>query len=396
MHDAPAPLLESVTLEGFLSYGPDAVTVELAPLNVLIGANGSGKSNFVEALALLRALPKDLPLPIREGGGVLDWLWKGPPPRRDARLEAVFSAGIGGLRAPEIRYRMTFGAQGDAFAVLDERVENREPTAGQPNPFFYFGYEKGRPMLSVAGGPHREIRREDVDPTQSILSQRRDPDAYPELAAIASRLGSIRIYRDWAFGPQAPIRQSCRADVRSDVLSEAFDNLPARLAVLKRDPTTKARILEHLRDLGADFDDIEVVPEGGRLQLYLTEGPFSLAAHRLSDGTLRYLALLAILLDPKPPPLTVIEEPELGLHFDMMPKLATLLEHAARSTQLVVTTHSDTLVDALSDPASVLVCERGHDRPSPSRLDPQALKSWLEQYSLGTLWTRGAIGGTRW
>lgn len=396
MHDAMAPLLQSLTLDGFLSYGPVPVTVRLEPLNVLIGPNGSGKSNFVEAIALMRALPKDLPLPIREGGGVRDWLWKGPPPRDDARLDAVFSPGIGGLLVPEIRHQIKFGAQGDGFVVLDERVENRQPAAGQPKPFFYFGYEKGRPMLNIAGGRHRELRREDIDPTQSILSQRRDPDAYPELAAIAARLGSIRIYRDWAFGPQASIRQSCRADVRSDFLSESFDNLPARLAVLKRDPTTKTRILKHLRDLGSGFDDIEVVPEGGRLQLYLTEGPFNLAAHRLSDGTLRYLALLAVLLDPQPPPLIVIEEPELGLHFDMMPKVAALLEQAARSTQLVVTTHSDALVDALSDPGSVLVCERDKDRPSPIRLDPAALQSWLESYSLGTLWTRGDIGGTRW
>lgn len=104
-----------------------------------------------------------------------------------------------------------------------------------------------------------------------------------------------------SYGPD-PVVVELAPLVRSDFLSEPFDNLPARLAVLKRDPATKARILEHLRDLGGGFDDIEIVPEGGRLQLYLTEGPFSLAAHRLSDGTLRYLALLAVLLDPQPPP----------------------------------------------------------------------------------------------
>jgi predicted ATPase len=390
MDDAATPLLESVTLDGFLSYGPDPVTVGLEPLNVLIGPNGSGKSNFVEAFAVLRALPKDLPLPIREGGGVQDWLWKGPPARRDARIEAVFPAHGAGRHLPGIRYRLVFGAQGDAFAVLDERVESRD------EPFTYFGYENGRPMLSIAGGARRELRREDIDPTQSILAQRRDPDAFPELTELATRLGGIRIYRDWGFGPRAAIRQSCRADVRSDFLSEAFDNLPARLAVLKRDPDTKVELLERLRDLGHGFDDLEVVPEGGRLQLYLTEGRQSLAAHRLSDGTLRYLALLAVLLDPRPSPLVVIEEPELGLHFDMMPKIAALLEHAARSTQLVVTTHSDALVDALADPKSVLVCERGEGRSHPTRLEPEKLKPWLERYSLGTLWTRGDLGGTRW
>lgn len=394
MHDAAAPWLDRLILDGLLSFGPDPVAVELAPLNVLIGPNGSGKSNFVEALALLRSIPGDLPRPIREGGGVQDWLWKGPPARTEARLEVVLRAGAVGV--PELRHRLVFGAQGAAFVVLDERVEGRNPAAGSSEPTPYFDYDNGRPMLTERGGGRRELRREDVDPTQSILSQRRDPETLPELAWLGARLGGIRIYRDWAFGPRAPIRQSCRADVRSDFLSESFDNLPARLAVLKRDPVVKAQLLERLRDLGHGFDDLEVAPEGGRLQLYVIEGSASLAAHRLSDGTLRYLALLAVLLDPKPAPLVVIEEPELGLHFDMMPKIAALLEQAARSTQLVVTTHSDALVDALSDPRSVLVCERGQGRSQPTRLEPEKLRPWLERYSLGTLWTRGDIGGTRW
>jgi predicted ATPase len=69
--------LERISLEGFLSFGADTATIELRPLNVLIGPNGAGKSNFVEALSVLRAVPRDLPLPIREGGGVRDWLWQG-------------------------------------------------------------------------------------------------------------------------------------------------------------------------------------------------------------------------------------------------------------------------------------------------------------------------------
>lgn len=168
--------------------------------------------------------------------------------------------------------------------------------------------------------------------------------------APATLLESVTLDGFLSYGPD-PVVVELAPLVRSDFLSEPFDNLPARLAVLKRDPATKARILEHLRDLGGGFDDIEIVPEGGRLQLHLTEGPFSLAAHRLSDGTLRYLALLAVLLDPQPPPLIVIEEPELGLHFDMMPKIATLLEQAASSTQLVVTTHSDAFFDHVRRPA---------------------------------------------
>jgi predicted ATPase len=370
------PFLAEVSLQGFLSYGVERTSLALTPLNLLIGPNGSGKSNLVEALSVLRAVPKDLPLPIRAGGGVRDWLWKGDDDAAEAVVEIVTRGtpkGPSGELGPQLRYRLTFGAEADRFTVLDERLENALATPGHGRPYFYFGYEHGRPMLSVRGeSGHRELRRQDIDPAQSILSQRRDPDAYPELSHLADLLSRIVIYRDWSFGPDSPIRQSCRADARSDLLSEALDNLPCRLAVLKRDPRLKKAMLARLADLAPGFNDIEVIPEGGRLQLYLTEGTRNIAAHRLSDGTLRYLSLLAILLDPSPAPLTVIEEPELGLHFDMMPKIAELLQLAAQTTQLVVTTHSDALVDALTgSPESIIVCQKGDHGTTLRRLDPK-------------------------
>lgn len=395
------PFLAEISLEGFLSYGPQQTKLELLPLNVLIGPNGSGKSNLVEALSVLRAVPKDLPLPIRVGGGVRDWLWRGDYDAQAAALEIVtrgMPSGRSGPVGPSLRYRLMFGAEADRFTVLDERLENATSAAGSNRPFFYFGYENGRPMLSVRGEQgHRELQKEDMDPTQSILSQRRDPDMYPELTHLADLLGRVLIYRNWSFGPDAPIRQSCRADARSDILTEALDNLPCRLAVLRRDPQLKRALLARLSDLAPGFDDFEVIPEGGRLQLYLTEGSHNIAAHRLSDGTLRYLALLAILLDPAPAPLTVLEEPELGLHFDMMPRIAELLRVASERTQLVVTTHSDALVDALTDsPECIVVCQKDDHGTVFRRLDPVSLATWLEKYPLGTLWTRGDLGGTRW
>jgi predicted ATPase len=395
------PFLTELTLRGFLSFGPGPTTLPLKPLNVLIGPNGSGKSNVVEALSVLRAVPKDLPLPIRKGGGVRDWLWKGDPDAESAMLELVASGAPSTRSAaagPPLRYRLVFGAEAERFTVLDERLENAASTPGAIRPFFYFGYENGRPMLSVRGEQgHRGLQREDVDPSQSILSQRRDPDYYPELTHLADLLGRVLIYRDWSFGPDAAIRQSCRADARSDLLTETFDNLPCRLAALRRDVKLKHEVLSRLSDLAPGFNDFEVLPEGGRLQLYLTEGSRNIAAHRLSDGTLRYLSLLAILLNPAPAPLTVLEEPELGLHFDLMPKIAELLKLASATTQLVVTTHSDALVDALTDtPESIVVCHKDAEGTVLERLDPDSLKTRLEKYPLGTLWTRGDLGGTRW
>lgn len=133
------------------------------------------------------------------------------------------------------------------------------------------------------------------------------------------------------------------------------------------------------------------------MEVFLTEGDFVIPAGRLSDGTLRYLCLLAILCDPTPPPLICIEEPELGLHPDMLPKLADLLREASGRTQLVVTTHSDVLVDAMTEsPESVVVIEKHGGETTMNRLKADDLKVWLDKYRLGQLWTRGQIGGTRW
>ena len=131
--------------------------------------------------------------------------------------------------------------------------------------------------------------------------------------------------------------------------------------------------------------------------MFFSEGDFSVPATRLSDGTLRYLCLLAILCDPDPPPLICIEEPELGLHPDILPKLADLLVLTSQRTQLIVTTHSDILVDAMTDcPEVVVVCEKHERKTEMHRLKKEELTSWLAKYRLGQLWTRGQIGGTRW
>jgi predicted ATPase len=112
---------------------------------------------------------------------------------------------------------------------------------------------------------------------------------------------------------------------------------------------------------------------------------------------LRYLVLLAILLDPEPPPLICIEEPELGLHPDLIHKLADLLIDASSRTQLIVTTHSEILIDALSSqPESVVICEKQDGQTILKRLEPDKLKEWLEHYRLGELWLRGELGGVRW
>lgn len=146
-------------------------------------------------------------------------------------------------------------------------------------------------------------------------------------------------------------------------------------------------------------EDVTTKVQGGTIQIFFHEEGLDrpVPASRLSDGTLHYLCLLTILLHPEPPPLICLEEPELGLHPDIIPKVADLLLDAAQRTQLIVTTHSETLVSRLSEvPECVVVCERDDRGTHLRRLEPEKLRAWLDKYMLGELWRMGEIGANRW
>lgn len=386
-------LFESIRLTNFLSYGETSQPVELRALNVIIGPNGSGKSNLMEAFELLRATPSDLLKPVRDGGGVRDWLWKGAAERPIAEIDAVVDNPEGTV---PLRYVIGFTEVGQRFEIVDERVENEFPDVGHDRPYLYYCFENGHGVLNVKGN-QRHLRHEDIDPVSSILSQRKDPDQYPELTYLGNRFAKIRLYREWCFGRYTIPRLPQKADLPNEHLEPDGSNLGLVLNRLRREPAVKKRLLEALQALYDGIDDFDVQIEGGTVQVFFHEGRYSVPATRLSDGTLRYLCLLAILCHPNPGPLICIEEPELGLHPDVLPTLARLLAETAERTQLIVTTHSDVLVDALSDtPEAVLVAERSDRGTELTRLEQARLEPWLEQYRLGQLWTRGEIGGTRW
>ncbi len=387
-------LLHSLRLTNFLSFGEQGIDVSLPSLTLIIGPNGSGKSNFIEAIDLLRSTPRELYKPIREGGGVKDWLWKGGEKRTPVAMVDAVLSNPSGLQ--NLRHSFSFTAINQRFELVDESIENEVAHDGDNVPYFYYRFNKGHPVLN-ARSEERSLQREDVDIDSSILSQRRDPEQYPEITYLARALEKVRVYREWQFGRHTPARLPQKADLPNDYLAEDASNLGLVLNHLRRDPRVKKRLIEALRELYDGIDDYEVLIEGGTVQVFFQEGNSIIPATRLSDGTLRYLCLLAILCHPKPPPLVCIEEPELGLHPDIMPSLAELLKEAANRCQLVVTTHSDELVDAMTDqPESLLVCERGKQGTTLTRLDIEDLKPWLEKYRLGDLWTRGEIGGMRW
>jgi len=402
--------LRTVRLRNLLSYGGDSPEIELGALNVLIGPNASGKSNLIEALGLLKAAPRDILAPIREGGGAREWLWKGSKQPPVADINVTISNPEG---SQPLRYRLAFTVDGqEKFELTDEAVENETPYEGRDDPYFYYRFQRGRPVLNVreelsepsgsqAGRAQRNLEREEIDVDQSVLSQRKDPDRYPEITFVGNILSGLAFYREWNFGRYTPPRTPQKVDLPEDFLLEDASNLVLVLNDLEHRAGSSQAIVEKLQTLDDRIDHLSTkLTGGGTIQLYLREkglGDPAIPATRLSDGTLRYLCLLAVLCHPSPPPVVCIEEPEIGLHPDALQTVAELLVDASTRTQLIVTTHSDILVSALSEtPESVLVCEKTEGGTELRRLEKDTLSEWLDKYSLGDLWRMGEIGGNRW
>ena len=427
--------LRSIRLQNILSFGPDTPELPLEPLNVLIGPNASGKSNLIEAISLLAAAPRDLQQPIREGGGVHEWLWKGVKRLGTASLDVtveytgpmrfsvedklkLWAHDIDRLETPRIlRYRFSFGETGARFDLRDEAVREtgtrfdlRDEVVEDEEQFpddigLHYRYREGRPVISafVKDGMSRIQRHfdpEDLKPDQSILSQRRDPGTYPEVTWLADKFERMDFYRDWNFGRSMPPRAPQSPDLPNDFLLEDASNIGLVLNQLQNwHDGLDEKILKQMRTVYPSIKRVMTTISGGRVQVFFHEDGLRhpVPAPRLSDGTLRYLCLLSILCHPEPPPVICLEEPELGLHPDIIPEVAKLLVEASTRTQLFVTTHSDILVNALSDTSeAVIVCEKLDGATLLQRLDAKDLKPWLEKYRLGDLWIRGDIGGTRW
>lgn len=398
MDESTPAFVKELSLTNFLSH--HKITVSLSKLNVLIGANASGKSNFIEAFRLLKATPRDFTVPIRIGGGISQWINKYDGIDASAKIEAIINFDF-----QPLRYAIQFSSIGQRLSVTDELIENEKPRYGHDDVYFFYRYQDGNPTLNVkltkgddsdSEREHRHLRREDISYDQSILSQRFDMDIYPEITYLGNQFLNIAIFTDWDMSRKSQIRQPQLIDAPNNFLLPDGSNLALVINDLIYHGN-RSLLLQDLQNLYDDATDIIVRIEGGTAQLFVEERDKAMIpTARLSDGTLRYLCLLAILRHPNPPPLICIEEPELGMHPDILPTIAELLTEAAERTQIIVTTHSDTLISALDDPETILVCEQSEQGSSIQRLNKEKLSSWLEEYTVGDLWRMGEIGGNRW
>ena len=277
--------IQSLRPRNLLSFGPDTEAIALRELNVVIGPNGSGKSNLIEALGLLAATPRSVGDALRAGGGLEEWSWKGDRKGTKPGLEALVQGATPLRYQLSVKPTVTFLGWGE----LEERLERTSDAE------LYFGEVNGLPHIRLRDSL-RVVNTHDFNPIESVLSQRQDPESYPEIFQLAGLLRSIRFYRDWTFGRTFPPRMPQPADLPNDYLMEDGRNLGLMLNRIRRSPEAKQSLLSYLRLLYDGIHDFDVSVQGGTVQVFLHENTWVIPSTRLSDGTLRWLGLLTCLL----------------------------------------------------------------------------------------------------
>jgi len=300
------------------------------------------------------------------------------------------------LDSEELEYSLEFTSADQAFVIERESLRRPSPRSAR----LYFE----RSAISVKLGKRQQngglgAPAAPIASQVSVFSAIRDPLDRTPITRLATELGRIRIYRTFDTGPQGQARTGAHTSLPKEFLVDTGYNLAVVLHQMAFNGTIE-RVNQYLRRLADQFEDVRVRLDSGVAQVAVkekgTEQP--VPAVRLSDGTLNFLCLMAVLLDANPPPLICLDEPELGLHPDALQLVAEVLRDTAERSQLIVATHSEALVDALSGkPEAVVVCERDFDNATTfKRLSREDLSLWLERYRLGELWRKGEIGGNRW
>jgi predicted ATPase len=358
--------LERISLAGYKSIRKlDNFPLDRG-LNALIGANGAGKSNFIKFFELLGHLMTGrLQSYVAQHGGA----------------DAILFRGM--KVTPEMTAHMVFGFNEYRFSL---RAANDRSLFFSQESASYEGPRFGRAEHEQGSG-HRE---------SALASKVRSGGAKPVEQWVVDTLGDWRVYHFHDTSASAPVMGRVNI-VDNEALRGDAGNLAAFLLRLKREhPDHYFRIEETVRQVApffAEFDLREL--EQGQTQLLWKDRHSDLVYYpfQLSDGTIRYICLATLLLQPDPPSTVVIDEPELGLHPFAIELLSSLLLEAATRSQIIISTQSSLLLDRF-EPQHIIVANHRDGETVLERLDSQRLSGWLEEYTLGQLWEKDELGGT--
>jgi predicted ATPase len=393
--------LKKITFKGYKSFY-DETTVELGNLNILIGANQSGKSNFLDLLEFLsEAANKELANAVARRGGIddlLNWginadnfhikMWL------DLRETLNSKFGSTHTRDPEFVFSLRLSKVRHSYEIREEILQNE--------PSFYLNADSNKWEIvddkGVDNGSATRTNKSEL--AISTLDVR-----YYQVSFVKDYLSNVLVYDVFDTMRGSDIRQSV---IVGKHFSETFPtqlmkgggNLSNVLHTLQNGSDYQADLEEYEFTLKRAFPTFEGLKfpsagEHGKIIASWKDSRYEkyIPLSSLSDGTLRFMCLLAVLYDPNPPSLICIDEPEVGLHPDMLRLLAAVIHETAQRTQVIISTHSPDLLTYLKSPESVLICESENGKSRITKPKPEELTVFLEEYTMGELWKSGTIGG---
>ena len=362
--------LVGLDLRGFKSIR--AVTsddLKLGPINVLIGANGAGKSNLISFFRLMAAMARgELQLHVAQEGGASGHFFDGP-----SRTDGVEAVAAFDLAGSPFTYECLW-----RYAADDKLVFAKERLAGEAQASL-----SGAQGIIFVPGNH-ETRLISVPTT-------------PWTTRALELLRQFVVYQFHNTSQTARIRQRWSTSDGLQLKEDGGNLAPFLLRLRTQAQSAYARIVSTIQQVAPFFSDFVLQPEGDTILLRWRERGSDLlfAPHQASDGTLRAMALISLLLQPEDelPPILIFDEPELGLHPYAIELVAGLLRSASTRSQVIVATQSMALVDHFQ-PDEIIVANRVGRESKFKRLEEAELKDWLGEYALGELWEKNVLGGT--
>ncbi len=370
------------------------VTVMIPDLTVMIGPNGAGKTAVLEVFQLLqRASQQELATYLEGRGGILAVISKGAVEREESRMKISLELAAESTRSSEpLIYSVELAAEQIGYAIESERLTwHSKPWL--PDPMKYMIAERGR--IQYFDPDTQELISPNWDYVTSELALAQVPKMYQEPEQLRNLLASTGHYSFLDVGPRSIIRlpqaltPTTRPGSNGENLYSALYNIRAL------HPALYDRIEAVMRQGFPEFRQIEFPVVGaGQVTLAWYERNLHdpLYPSQLSEGTLRFLWLVTILLSPSAPALTLMDEPEVSLHPELLKLLAALLQDVSAGRQIIVATHSPDLIHWL-EPKEVLVVEKAEGQTSLTWANEMDIAGWLEEYTLGDLWRMGNLGG---
>ncbi len=357
--------LERIEVKGFKSIRE--MDLELSELNILIGANGSGKSNFLSVFRLLEQIAGyEFPGFVARSGGAKALLYFGPKTTSEMLIRLHFDG---------------YGYESRLQPTVEDTLIFADESCWRDDPKNKVSLEGLSPSLHTESWLHDHTRQYGGEVVTQVLNRLKR-----------------RVYHFHDTGDHAGVRLTSPINDNA-VLKPDASNLAAMLYLFReKHPHTYDNIVRAIRLAAPFFNDFTLRPDPLnpdqiRLEWQEKGSDAYFSASSLSDGTLRFMCLATLLMQPEPPSLVLIDEPELGLHPYAIVLLADMLRQVAAQTQVIVSTQSVSLVNQF-EPEAIVVVDREGESSVFKRLGEKDIEGWLDEYGLGDLWEKNVIGGS--